>query len=413
MNAVRARSIPRLRAPEPVIVGVLAAIAIAISSGLRATPYANYTLLADALLHGRAWVVWPGPTIDALPYYGRYYIIEGPVPGLLMLPLVAILGARANQTLLGIVLAGVAVGAAWRLCRRFGLSTAASCWLCLFLLLGTDLWWCAMYGDVWFLAHLGAVAFTLLALVELIARAGPRPWLVALFGACAAGSRFSLVLALPVYAWFLAQRRDPFADGSADRVGAPLAPEIVRRRLLVYCATLVPFALGWVGWNEARWGLPIDIGYTEWYHHDPIGLPAGSPFRLGYVPYELWSFLLQTPIRWPTYPWLVVTNSGVALTWTSPALVFAACARRPRAAVVAVWVATLLVAAPSLVYYANGGSQFGMLHALVFEPFLFVLMVLAARGRGLPRWVMVLCAYSIVVGVWGLWFWRTFYRPNY
>ena len=82
-------------------------------------------------------------------------------------------------------------------------------------------------------------------------------------------------------------------------------------------------------------------------------------------------------------------------------------ARQPRRLVVALWIATLLVAAPSLLYYANGGSQFGMRHALDFEPFLLVLMALAVReGVG---WIWPAAqgaiAWSVAVGLWGCWVW--------
>ena len=68
-----------------------------------------------------------------------------------------------------------------------------------------------------------------------------------------------------------------------------------------------------------------------------------------------------------------------------------------------------MVAAPSFLYYLNGLVQFGMRHALDFEPFLFVLMALAVRER-MPTWGKALCAYSMVVGVWGVWYWNTFFR---
>ena len=50
-----------------------------------------------------------------------------------------------------------------------------------------------------------------------------------------------------------------------------------------------------------------------------------------------------------------------------------------------------------------------MRHALDFEPFLLVLMGLAAR-RSFPWFVEILYVYSIAVGMWGIWFWRTFFR---
>ena len=236
---------------ESVITAIVATVLILISSGLRTTPYNNYVLLANALLHGHVWIDWPGPAIDALAYMGKYYVIEAPLPALLLLPATAAFGNQVNQTVLSALLGGIAVGAAWEAALRLGLTQNTRVLLVAFFFVGTDLWWCSMYGDVWFVAHASAVCFTMLALVEVLGKR--RAWLVALFGACAAASRFDLVLALPVYAFLVARARDP---------------DDLRRALLGFCAVLAPFVAGWVIYNEARWGLPYDVGYTMWYHAD-------------------------------------------------------------------------------------------------------------------------------------------------
>jgi hypothetical protein len=52
-----------------------------------------------------------------------------------------------------------------------------------------------------------------------------------------------------------------------------------------------------------------------------------------------------------------------------------------------------------------------MRHALDFIPFLFVLMLLAARER-LPLWTKVLIVYSCVANLYGVWYWNAFLRPG-
>lgn len=138
-------------------------------------------------------------------------------------------------------------------------------------------------------------------------------------------------------------------------------------------------------------------------------MPTGSPFRIEYLPNELWSFFVAWPTFLPAYPWMRAEYSGVALTWTSPALVLAFLARSPARCVLALWVCVILAAAPNLLYYVNGFAQFGMRHALDFEPFLVALMLLAVRER-FPRWGYALVAYSIAAGLWGCWYWLTFVR---
>ncbi len=376
---------------KPAYAAALVAFAVtALLSHFRPTPYNNFVLLAQALLHGHAWIDWPGAYIDALRYGGdRYYIIEAPLPALLLVPFVAMFGTQTNQTALGVVVAGVAVGAAWELGERYGLRRSATAWICAFLLAGTDLLWCAMLGDVWFVAHVCAVCFTMLALVELAGKR--RGWLVALLAACAFESRFSMIAVLPVYLYLL------------------IAPGGSPKRVASFTAVLIAVGVLWALYNRARWGTWSDVGYTTWYHQDQVGMPTGSPFRLSYLPYQLWSFFVQTPTGLPAFPWLRPEFSGVALTWTSPALILAFLARAPVRWLVALWVAALLAALPNLLYYVNGFAQFGMRHALDFEPFMVALMMLAVRDR-FPRLGYALIAYSLVVGFWGCWYWLAFVR---
>ncbi len=405
--------------PRGYLVAGMSATLVSIVAGhFRSTPYNNYVLLADALLHGHTWINWPGAYIDALTHHGQHYVIEGPVPALLLLPYVAIADAAANQTLLSAILCGVAIGAAWELARRLGVSRATNIWLTIFLLAGTDLLWCATLGDVWFIAHVSAAAFTLLALVELCGKR--RGWLVALWSVAAAGSRFSLVLALPVYAALLIA-----TDAQPEKWRADL--NRLRAPFLGFGGLLVAAGAVYVAYNLSRWGTVADIGYTTWYHQDSAGSPTGSPFRLQYLSYQLWSFFVQRPDFAVAFPWIHPTYSGVALTWTSPALIFALWARTPRAFVLALWSAAILVAVPSFLYYVNGFAQYGMRHALDFIPFLFALMALAARDqpglspstysgqalpKGLPLWTKVLIVYSCIASLYGVWYWNAILRTG-
>ena len=371
--------------------GIAAFIFTLLVSHFRSTPYNNFVLLADAFLQGHAWITWPGAYIDALGYNGQHYVIEAPLPALLLMPYVAIAGTAANQTLLAVILAGIAIGAAWELGERLDVSTSTNAWICAFLLAGTDLLWCAMLGDVWFIAHVSAVCFTMLALVELCGKR--RGWLVALWAVCAVESRFTLALVLPVYAAMLA--RD----------------ERSRRTLIGFAGVIAAAAGLWVWYNLARWGTVADIGYTTWYHQDQAGMLTGSPFRLMYLRYELWSFFVQGPDFSSNWPWFRPSYSGVALTWTSPALVYALWGRRPRGLAAAFWAAAILTAVPNFVYYVNGFAQYGMRHALDFIPFLVALMFLASRER-LALWAKALIVYSCAASLYGVWFWNAFVRTG-
>ncbi|HLW38219.1 MAG TPA: hypothetical protein VKR99_07300, partial [Candidatus Eremiobacteraceae bacterium] len=207
------------------------------------------------------------------------------------------------------------------------------------------------------------------------------------FLGCAMLCRFPLILAIiPVMIW--------------------LYPQGERRDLRAYQS----FAIGFIPWlvvyalyNYARWHTFGDIGYTMWYHQDQVGEPTGSPFRLRYLPFNLYSFLFLPPEWMAQFPWLKPTSFGIALTFTSPALLLAFTSPLRSRETLTWWGATLLTALPSLLYYVNGFEQFGMRHSLDFTAFLLPLM-----ARGLQRaqgslWYGLI-VLSIAANAYGIWY---------
>jgi hypothetical protein len=355
------------------------------SSGGKQTVYDNYTILANAWLHGSITVADPGPAIDALKYLGKFYIIEAPIPAVLMLPLALLFGANANQTFMCVLCGAVAVAAADVLLGRMAVSPATRNWTLAFLAAGTVLWWCSAFGAVWMYAHVAGAMFALLGLAEWYGQR--RPWLLGLLISCAALSRFPIILAALPFGWWLLAETPPGrrwrALGSALAGAAPL---------------FIMYAL----YNEARWGVPNDIGYTVWYHQDTVGQPTGSPFRLQYLPFNLYSFIALPPEFSQDFPWIKPGAFGVCLTLTSPAFLLAFASARRRESI-ALWTATVLVAVPSLLYYVNGFEQFGMRHSLDFTAFL---VPLVARGMDrVPRGLSIpLLLFSLAANAFGIWY---------
>jgi len=398
--------VPLRRYSGAAVAASITFVVILISSHLRSTQQNNYVRVAYAWLHGRMWIDWPGRWMDAVQYNGHYYGVDGPVPALFMLPSVAIWGNAANQTTVAIVFAAIATGLAWLLAERLGVTDLSTkVFLTMFFVAGMDVWWCAELGDVWFLAHLCSLTFILGALLELCGK--NRGWLVALCGVLACGARFPEVAALPLLAWGL-------WSGAFAGTVPPRAQRIVRLRS--FGIVLACWAIAFVGYDELMWGTIFDIGHTVYYHADAWGQPTGSPFRLSYLPYQIYSFFFRAPVlvEWlqqPVWPYVKPDPNGLALTFTSPALVLTFLAKTPRNVVVALWITTALVAAPEFLYYLNGWVQFGMRHALDFLPYLFALMAIAVRQR-LPNWGVILIVWSAMVGAWGVWYWNSFVRTN-
>lgn len=388
---------------QSAIAGLLSLAPLLIAAHGRSSMFNNYVRVAYAWLQGRMWIDYPGPWLDATMYHGHHYGVDAPFPAVLMLPFTMLWGMAANETLVSIALAAACIGAAYYLLYRLGVPLAPRIALTVFLFAGTDLWWCAMLGDVWFMAHVSAVLWTLLALIECMGKR--RAWLVGLLAFAAFESRFTMIMALPLYVYLL-------RTGDLGELG-------VRknwRELEGMAWVLMGGAVLWLGYNKLMWGTWNDIGHTVYFHGDSWGHKTGSPFQLAYLPYQFYSFFLQAPVlvewlqqaQWPVFK---VDPHGVALTFTSPALILAFFARAPKRLTVWLWATVVLVAGPSFLYYLNGWYQFGMRHALDFEPFLLVLMAYAARN-GLKRVWYGLIAWSALVGTWGVWYWDAFFRTG-
>jgi len=377
----------------PLLVAAVAFAAEWILSGLRPTIFDNYVWLTDAWLHGHLWIHFPGDWIDAVPYHGRAYVVEAPLPGLLLLPFVAFAGTNANETLVSAVVAALACGGGWALARRAGAEARLAALLTVFVFIGTDVLYCGITGDVWLLAHVCAACFSIWCLAEMFGRR--RSWIVALCSIAAGFSRYPLLLAIPVYfGWLMA------ASTPSDHV-------LLRRRLFGFATVFLPAFGVWVWYNMARWGTPFDAGYTIWYHvMDPRSIGTDPIMSLRHVPMQLHLFFTTPPNLLGRFPWVAPQRFGTSLTYLCPALLVALAAPRRRETAW-LWLLFAVTAVPSLAYYDIGGMQLGTRHALDFEPFLFALIALAVAHRA-SWWKLALITYSTIAGAWMLIVWRFF-----
>jgi hypothetical protein len=365
---------------------VLALVLYLVSTGGKHAYYDNFVRLAYALMHGRLWIDWPGPAIEALAYNGQHYVIEGPIPALLCIPFVMLFGLDANEAIVCAIAAAIGVAAVWVMLARMRVSRETQIWTTALFGFGTVYWWCAAFGSLWMYAHVAGAMFAVLALAEWYG--ARRPWLLGVLFSCMAFSRFSMVVAgIPFVIWLMLE-----------------TPKGERLRVLAQTALgTLPFIILFLLYNYGRWGTFNDIGYTTWFHEDPVGSKTGSPFQLAFLPGNLFSYLMLPFEYINQFPWLKPTGFGVSLTFTSPALALAFFAPARSRETLFLWLAVLLAATPSLLYYVNGFEQFGMRHSLDFTPFLIPLV-----ARGLERvklWFSyALIAISVLANAYGVWY---------
>lgn len=365
---------------------------------LRASSQAQYTFLADAFLNGQLHMAHiPPNALDMAPVGQKLYVVYGPFPALLLMPLVPFF-QRGTPDIL--VLALTALAGTWAfhglLVALHGaadrLRTAA---VTLTFALGTAVHYGAATGDVWLHAQITATALQAGAL-----------WAAAAGRPLASGSLFALalltrpipVLALPLAAWLLRERRERVAGA-----GAP-GP----RAWLALVLPLAAAAALHAAYNWARFGSPFDAGYGRALLDAAIRDVARQHgfFSLHFLPGNLWGWLARPPL-WKDGA-LVPDPHGMSLLLTTPLLLLALWPRRPSR--LEWFAAATFVAAslPSLLYFNDGWAQFGQRFAL--DGIVPALVVASFGARRAPKALVVaLALWGAAAGAWGLQWFRATY----
>jgi hypothetical protein len=363
----------------------------------------DYFYMADAFLHGRLSLdlPWHQPVADTVVVGDRVYVPFQPFPGILLMPLVAVLGLAASidlEPLVNAVLTGVTVALAWTLLGRLGVRRLSDRVLLAALFgFGTVIWNITIRGGVWHTAEIVGAGLTLWALCETRSER-PRPWLLGILGGAAFLTRSTLLFALPYYAWVVA--------------GRPAGTAAIRRAvrtsggaMAMLAAGFVPFLLATGYYNWARFGSAFETGY---------GLVALPPFLLTLRAQGLFSivhlnmnldylFLRGPKLEGSVFEWKPDTL-GMAVTYTSPALAVGLRSLWGRFSEAvearALGIAGMLVLGPTLLYYGGGWLQFGYRYLLDSIPFWLALCGLWAARRGVgPIWKAAI-AWSVAVNAW-------------
>ena len=109
--------------------------------------------------------------LDVLPVWGpngqatgRALIPFPPLPGLVLVPFVAIWGLTTDAQILAALIGGLDVWFAWWLLGALRLPLRIRAAATLFFGLGTVFWYTSMLGTTWYFAHVVAVGLTVVAL---------------------------------------------------------------------------------------------------------------------------------------------------------------------------------------------------------------------------------------------------------
>jgi hypothetical protein len=394
-----------------VLAAALVYLAVPIMDDPVRLPPAHFADLARAFLEGKLSIEAPpgagwgelnelipadAPPASGLPVEGpwRFYCAYPPLPAVLLMPLVAILGAAVKvQTacrifsVLNVLLFSACLP---RLAGRLGhppLGTSARVALNLLFAFGTVAWHNAEFAGDWHLAHAVALAAMLLALREFLA--GNRSLVIGCFLGLALLTRPTAAMTGLFFVMPLLRRR-----AAAELLRLAAGPALAVFLLALY--------------NLARFDNPADFGYQRMLLRGE-GLALMQQYGQFHSHFifknAFWFFLAPPgPLTGGRLPFIGYDPRGLSLFAATPALlyVFLAFWRRwecPCVRDAAVGLAACLI--PLLLYFNTGFVQFGHRFSMDYLPLLMILVV-AGMGRRPGKRAYALMTASIVIQIAGV-----------
>jgi hypothetical protein len=355
-----------------------------------------FVRLADAMLHGRIYLTEaPSWLNELIPKNGVWYVAYPPWPAVLLMPFVAVFGVGFDQNIASCLFGGIAVGLAWLVFGRFALSGRIRLGLTVVFGFGTVLWYVAEVGSVWYISHVVAVMFSMAALLVLFQRRWP--FLVGLLLGLAAISRLPVGLTAPFFlALILGLGWPPRLPARGERGRA------ARNGLAFLLGIAIP-TIGYVLYNEARWGTIVDQSYVliPGVLDDPIYAKHGI-LSIDYIPRHFYAIFLRSFNFVDDPPFLEPSWYGLSLFLTTPLLVWLLRARwrDPRVAWAAIGTAIALI--PIVTHGNVGLTQFGYRFSLDVQPLLFVILATVFE-RGMSRLAWAAALASVMICAYGLW----------
>lgn len=347
-----------------------------------------------------------------------HYVSFPALPSLVMVPSALIGGRGGNDVIPTLLLAALILPLTLLVLRRLaeaGLSTRTlrdDLWLVGMFAFGSVLLFSAIQGKVWFTAHIVGIVLALIYAWGSIE--AKRPIVAGLALGAAALTRTSMAFMFPLFlyeCWRMAARAKADeipanASGSMNlKAGRKAALLAMRRPLIEFAIPVIAFAIVGLIYNAVRFGSPTEFGHSflALGDHTPVRQQEQiEQFGLAgyhYLGRNLAVALTLLPDLLPKAPYIQISGHGLALWITTPALLLLVRPRTTGPFHRILWLTTLFVALPSLLYMNSGWVQFGYRFSLDYM--VFLVMLLAIGGRPLGKLAKTLIVIGVVVNLFG------------
>jgi hypothetical protein len=398
--------------------------------------YDHFVWQADAFLHGRAEIEYPvtnGPhrnghfqDVLPLPGTGLAQIPFPPLPAVVLLPFVAVWGLATNGAAVAAVLGAVNVVLCWVMLLGVTPRRLVALLGTLFYGFGTVAWYAAMLGTTWFLAHVVASTFLLLAIGAAV-RADPAALGVGadrgratgrplkrqlgaglLFG-LGALARLTTIFGAPFFA-FVGGGGGWLRRSAGAALGAAIPVALLALYNVATTGSLLHPAYDYLYRVEYR--PRPELVHPEWGIEDPRYIPQNAAIMLAWPP-ERPSLDEVACGAGATGLGLLLDRDcplvrpdpvGMSLLLTSPAYLLAlpALLSWRRRIVVGSALAVLAIALVDLMHFSQGWVQFGYRFSNDFAPFAVVLVALGMARIGVGAISLGLVGLSVAVNAWGV-----------
>ncbi len=349
--------------------------------------YQHYAWLADGFLRGRLDIprqdLANGLVSDLVVIGGRYFFPLGPLPAVLLIPLVAVFGTSllVEPVFQAVVVLSAAL-ACYFTARRFSLTKSDATWLAFAFVFSSVAIGCALLNTPWQIGNMLAALFFLLAGYAQIQKKSPL--IVGALCGAALVTRYTAGLGIIFFIAAECFERRPWREQLSRfaKMGAPY----------------VGFLLLLLWYNAARFGSAFDTGYSRHFLY-PGAIKdslAQGVFGLRNVGRNFYYYFLKLP-EWRGRPW--VSQEGLSFFILSPIFLLAVRGRRLKYfwPAVAVTVPSLAVC---LAYFTTGFVQFGPRYLVELLPFWFlVLLECVKKQGGLKLWNRGLIAASAALNI--------------
>lgn len=354
-----------------------------------------YILFAQSLMRGELSLTPSNPMGDLIFFENRYFLPYPPLPSLILLPFVAVLGpAQVNTVAVATIMACISLYLMYRIFLRVAVPQPYVPWALLAVFFGTGYWFAIFTSHhVYAFAHITSFLFQLLIVNEVLNKR--RWWLVGIYIGCTFFSRqltlFYFVFAAG-YMYYLYQERKG---------------EITLAKFFSLCLSTGAFVLIYLLYNYLRFGNPLDTGYGHIIYIGVLSerVEQYGVFSFRYVLFNLYSFFVKGfNIQFQGSDYLEVEGMdlwGTSLLSASPFLVACVRAAWPTILKGAAFATIGIILAAQLFYHNNGYHQVNTVRfSMDYLPLLIVLTALGAKS--IPRWLFIgMVAYAVILNVIG------------